>query len=79
METTPEKINAHRHQQDIARHLARHIYTDAEFDELERKALKLHPPLFRSTKPVSSELRAAEVQFVKRSQREPKRKQHVLP
>jgi len=77
METTPQKIDKGLTGAEIERHMNKSL-ASMDFDALEKRALKDHPPVFRKTQSVPTAVREVGVALVK-LKRQPKRKQHVLP
>ena len=77
METTPQKIDTGLTGTEIERHISTSL-ASMDFDALEKRALKDHPPVFRKTQVVPPVIREVGAALVK-LKRQPKRKQHVLP
>lgn len=77
MEMTPQQIDAARTQAEIDRQVNQSLVT-MPHDATEKRALKQHPPVFRSTQPVPTLIRNVGVQLAK-AKRQPIIKKHVLP
>ncbi len=77
MEMTPQQIDAARTKAEINRQVTR-CFSPEYFAHMEKVALEQHPPVFRTTVAVPTELRVIPPPPAK-PKRQPKIKQHVLP
>jgi hypothetical protein len=65
IELSPQEIDAARTAAEIDRQVRRSMLSPKAASALEKRALALHPPIFRVTQPVPASLRQAETQMLK--------------